>query len=287
MIIMKKNIVILSTVLTALLISGCIETQDGEIQVTLASTEIRIGDMPTDDFSHINITFSQVKLHQQNEEENESWIVINSEPKTFDLIQLHIQNLTEQLGLTDIEIGNYTKLWIVIDNATGVLKETNSTVLFDIPSDILKIQQLFKIEEGNNVITIEINLDNSILVHNNNYKILPVLTRLQHTHKNELKFNYEDDEIFVGEDGSRGSPIKTYVNENITFNASHIFDFGLDDINFSWDFGDETTSTGAIVTHSYSLKGNYWVTVNAEDGLQEYTKYVHVTIKNSKGNKPN
>ena len=51
---------------TALLViaSGCIEVQDeeanGDVESKMSFTEIRVGDMPTDDFSHINITFSEI-----------------------------------------------------------------------------------------------------------------------------------------------------------------------------------------------------------------------------------
>lgn len=65
------------------------------------------------------------------------------------------------MGIAEIEIGNYTKLWIVVENATGVLKATNETINFEVPSGTLKIQQLFKLQEGDNTITVDINLDNN------------------------------------------------------------------------------------------------------------------------------
>jgi|GEM_PF-4149592 len=51
--------------------------------------------MPTEDFSHVNVTFSEIKLHS-----NESGLVsIPLETTTVDLIYLHMNNLTEQLGI--------------------------------------------------------------------------------------------------------------------------------------------------------------------------------------------
>lgn len=275
---MKIFVVCAATVLFVIA-SGCIQVQDeeknGEVGSKMSFTEIRVSDMPTDDFSHINITFSEIKLHKSGNDSG--WVNISMDNTTVDLLYLHINNLTEQLGIAEIEIGNYTKLWIVVENATGVLEATNETINFEIPSGILKIQQLFKLLEGNNTITVDINLDNSILAHGDKYKILPVVSRIQHHHENKLKFS--EDEIDVEEEGSRGKPIKAPVGENLTFNATDTFDVAGDDINYSWDFGDGSNGTGAVVVHSYDEKGSYWVELTVNDGDQEFIKYIHVTVK--------
>ena len=280
---MKIFVVCAATVLFVIA-SGCVEVQDeeanGEVESKMSFTEIRVGDMPTDDFSHVNITFSEIKLHKSGNDSG--WVNISMDNTTVDLLYLHINNLTEQLGIGEIEIGNYTKLWIIVENATGVLKATNETIYFDVPSGTLKIQQLFKLQEGNNTITVDINLDNSILIHGDKYKILPVISRIQHHHKNKLKFS--EDEIDVEEEGSRGKPIKVSVGENITFNATDTFDVVGDDINYSWDFGDGTNGTGAVVVHSYDENGSYWVVLTVNDNSQEFIKYIHVTVKKQGGN---
>ena len=296
------------------LLSGCVEVQEdienGKVESKISFTEIRVGDMPTEDFSHVNVTFSEIKLHS-----NESgWVSIPLETTIVDLIYLHMNNLTEQLGIGEIGIGNYTKLWIVVDNASGVLKETGETVFFDVPSDTLKIQHLFKFEEGNNTITVDIDLDNSIHEYGNGelYKLLPVISELNVSHSNgtTIRFRNRDRIINYGNgtqiklqdnntlknmvgnrkpaidivvNGSRGNHVTINVNESITFNASGTYDVDNDTVTYAWDLDDGNTSTGVVVTHIYSEKGTYHVTLTASDGELEDTATITVTVKRSGG----
>lgn len=275
-----------------ILISGCVEEQVG---VKTALTDIRIGDMPTDEFRHVNITFSEIKLHKSGNDSG--WINITSEPKTVDLLYLHVNNLNESLGIAEINVGNYTKLWIVVDNATGVLNETNETINFTVPSNILKIQQLFKIDKGNNTIFIDIDLNNSILKYGGGeeYKLLPVISRLSHRHEHQWKIREHNKSklknmtenrppvIEIEINGSRGKHVTVSVGENITFNASDTYDADDDELIFTWDFGDETNGTGPIVTHNYSEKGTYHVTLTVSDGELEDDEKITVTVREQGG----
>ena len=156
---MKFKVLIFGLMLVSvILLSGCIEEKVG-VKTTL--TEIKVGDMPTDDFDHIWINFSEIRLHS-----NESgWEIIpaNESVLPIDLLDLHVKGINVTLGIADIPIGDYTKLWLNITNATGELSSTGKIINFTIPSGILKIQQLFKLDEGENTITIDIDLNNSIL----------------------------------------------------------------------------------------------------------------------------
>ena len=283
-----KLVIILAIAACCILISGCVEEPVGIIN---APVEILIGDMPTDEFKHINITFSEIKLHKSGN--NSGWVNITSEPKTVDLLYLHINNLNESLGIEEIEIGNYTKLWIVIDNATGVLNETNETINFTIPSNTLKIQQLFKVQEGNNSIFVDIDLNSSILKYGGGeeYKLLPVISRLSHRHEKQWKLQEHNKSkiknmtenrppvIDIEVNGSRGKHVTVYVGENITFNASGTYDVDGNELNFTWDFDDETNGTGPIVTHNYTDKETYHVTLIVSDGELEDTERITVTVR--------
>jgi len=82
---MKKNLIGLGVIICVfILLSGCTQTTNNgdEIQAGISFTEIRICDSPSENFSNIYITFSEVKLFS-----NETgWISFLSEPKNVDLL---------------------------------------------------------------------------------------------------------------------------------------------------------------------------------------------------------
>ncbi|MBU0498375.1 MAG: DUF4382 domain-containing protein, partial [Candidatus Thermoplasmatota archaeon] len=265
--------------------------------------EIRIGDAPIDEFNYVNITFSEVKLHS-----NETgWESIPLETMTIDLLNLHLQDLNETLAIGDILTGNYTKLWIVVENATGILKETGETIVFKVPSNTLKIQHLFSLQKGNNTITIDIDLNNSIRSpgHGKKYILLPVIGAFRVKYwngnierigeKNLLKNMTENraPAIDLVANGSQGKPITIFVNESIEFNASGTFDIEGDALSFLWDFDDGTNASGVIVIHTFTETGSYWVMLTVSDGDLEASEQIHVTVKkhetdggNGQGNDP-
>ncbi|WP_435075832.1 PKD domain-containing protein [Halorubrum sp. HHNYT27] len=57
------------------------------------------------------------------------------------------------------------------------------------------------------------------------------------------------------------------VEEGITFNASDSTDLDGDEtiVSYDWDFGDGTTGTGEMTTHSYDDAGEYEVTLTVTD----------------------
>jgi len=293
---MKFKVLIFGLMLvTVILLSGCVEEEVG-LKTTL--TQIKVGDMPTDDFDNIWINFSEIRLHS-----NESgWEIIpaNESVLPIDLLDLHVKGINVTLGIANISIGNYTKLWLNITNATGKLSSTGEIIIFTIPSGILKIQQLFKLGEGENTITIDIDLNNSILKYGGgeSYKLLPVISRLTHQHNNQLKFQEKDKEklrhmienrapvIDVVTNGSRGKPVTTYIGEEITFNASETFDIDSDDIIYDWDFGDGTTGNGEVIIHGYDMQGSYWVSLTVTDGILDSTMTIQIHVSVKKGGSP-
>ena len=62
------------------------------------------------------------------------------------------------------------------------------------------------------------------------------------------------------------SPLKPLVSEEITFNASASFDPDGHIVSYYWNFGDGSpVSHGEIVPHSYSVAGDYTVTLTVTD----------------------
>ena len=306
----KKLVGISSLVCACLVLAGCTQTLENgdETQADLSFTEIRICDAPSENFSNVYITFSEVKLFSNDT----GWISFLSESKTVDLMYLHLNNLTEPLGFEDLDVGNYTKLWIVVENATGVLSATGGTVFLDVPSDTLMIQHLFDFRKGNNTVTVEVNLEESILTYDDvagaTYKLLPVISELNvscangtqmHFRNNERIMNYangtqlriQDENALqnmIGNrkptidtivNGSRSNHITVDVNESIPFDASQTFDIDRDTLSFSWDFDDGTTSIEPIVNHSYAESGTYNVTLTVSDGEVQDSLIIKVTVR--------
>lgn len=244
---------------------GETEPDDEETKTDEASfTTVLISDAPSDNFSHINVTFSQVKIHKYANENDSGWIVFDMEPKTIDMLYLHKNNLSEELGVKNLSVGNYSKLWIVVDSATGVLKETGKEITFHVPSGDLKIQQSFEIKEGNTTIDVEIDLDRSILYvpQGNVYKLLPQLGRVRITY--DEKHEEEDKEIEVEVfEADAGGPYTGIVNQTIEFNGSATG--GVENYSWYWEFGDGTNSTEQNPQHIYNTTGNYSAVLTVTD----------------------
>ncbi len=73
--------------------------------------------------------------------------------------------------------------------------------------------------------------------------------------------------------------------ETITFDASQSYDPDGDDIGFTWNFGDGTSTLGETVTHAYSQAGTYSVTVDVGDGRTTDTSDP-ISISVTEGVKP-
>jgi serine protease AprX len=68
----------------------------------------------------------------------------------------------------------------------------------------------------------------------------------------------------------------------LTF-ASSATDADGDTLTYSWDFGDGTTGTGALVEHAYAGSGTYTAVVTVTDGVDSATGTVTVTVKGKSG----
>ena|GEM_PF-1359670 len=61
------------------------------------------------------------------------------------------------------------------------------------------------------------------------------------------------------------SPEAPGTNESITFDASDSYDSDGSISSYEWDFGDEATTTGRVVNHSYTSPGEYDVILAVTD----------------------
>ena len=61
------------------------------------------------------------------------------------------------------------------------------------------------------------------------------------------------------------SPLTPYTGETVTFNATASYDLDGTIVSYEWDFGDTTTGTSDVTTHTYADDGIYKVTLNVTD----------------------
>jgi hypothetical protein len=281
---------------------GCIEEEKDEggtsppASVITGTVAFQVTDKVTEEFKHVNITFSEIRLFEQlDDEDDESYIVVMSEPKTVDLVHLNLSKINETLEIAEIEVGNYSKLWFNVSNATGVLKATNETVNITVPSSWLKIQQLhlFNISKGNHTITIDIDLESSIHTFHGGeeYKFIPVISSMEHKHEHKLQFRENNKNKLKQMVGNRAPAIDILVNNTlvkktitvepnveIEFNASETLDIEGDPLTFEWDFGDGNTSEGSVVIHQYNETGMYKVTLTVFDGSDEAIGIITINV---------
>jgi hypothetical protein len=228
----------------------------------MSYTTVLISDAPSDNFNHINVTFSQVKVHKYGDDNESGWILFDMEPKTIDMIYLHENNLSEELGVQNISVGNYSKLWIVVDSATGVLKETGEEIIFDVPSGTLKVQQSFEIKKGNTTIDVELDLDRSVLYvpQGGVYKLRPQLGKMKIDYDHDEDEEDEEEEEFKAD---AGDEYEAEVNETIEFEGKA--EGGVEPYNWSWDFGDGNSSTEQNPEYAYNATGTYTATLTVTD----------------------
>jgi hypothetical protein len=278
---------------------GCVEEEkeEGETHAEMSFVTFQITDKVTEDFDHVNVTFSEIKLHEEIDEENKAWVIVDFEPKEVDLVALNLSQLIETLGVAEIEVGNYSKLWINVSECKGVLNSTGEEVNITVPSSWLKIQQLhlFNVTRGNHTILIDIDLEGSIHSFHGGqeYKFIPVISSMEHRHENQLKFREHEHSKIRNMVGNRAPAIDILVNETLVknnawvnpdeeveFNASATLDIEGDEITFTWDFGDGSeTATGAVVNHTFSdEKNNYKVTLTVTDGKDEAIAVITINV---------
>ncbi len=63
-----------------------------------------------------------------------------------------------------------------------------------------------------------------------------------------------------------GGPYSEIVGQEISFNGSGSSDPENDPLSYTWDFGDNTTGSGAKPVHAYSNSGIFLVTLTVDDG---------------------
>jgi len=94
------------------------------------------------EFSSVNVTVSEVQVHRSSDNvpDEEGWITVISDDRTFDLIEL--RDMRALLGDEELEAGHYTQIRLNVDNVTV----DGSSAQVELPSGVLRIVGQFRIE---------------------------------------------------------------------------------------------------------------------------------------------
>lgn len=140
--------------------------------VGAATVSIYVKDLP-DDWTHVNVTFSEVKIHAANAGNKSGWHTLELQTHTVDLASL--TNVSELLASGNVSVGKYTQIRIVVEAVTGTM--SNGTVVeFSVPSGELRTTHPFNVTEGNaQTLTLDIDLSKSITHDSSGWKFKPVL----------------------------------------------------------------------------------------------------------------
>lgn len=124
-------------------------------------------------WAHVNVTFSQVQIHQSGGNTSGWKNLTFSGSRTMDLAVL--VNVSALLADGKVDAGNYTQIRIIVQAVSGTM--TNGTkVDFTVPSGELKTTHPFTVSAGKTTkITIDIDLTRSIVFTSSGWKFTPVL----------------------------------------------------------------------------------------------------------------
>ncbi len=136
------------------------------------TVSVYVKDLPVD-WSHVNVTFSEVSIHKANATNNSGWVTIKIKAQTIDFADL--TNVSQLLASSNVSEGKYTQLRITVSSATGTM--TNGTVVnFTVPSGELKTTHPFTVTSGHTeTLTLDFDLDHSIVQAGSNWIFTPVL----------------------------------------------------------------------------------------------------------------
>jgi len=110
-----------------------------------------------DDWAHVNVIFSEVKIHAANARNESTWRSIKLQTRTVGLAAL--SDLSELLSFGNVSAGKYTQMREVVIDAPGTM--TNGTIVnFTVPSGELKTTHPFTVTaDYTETLTLDFHLD--------------------------------------------------------------------------------------------------------------------------------
>lgn len=136
------------------------------------TVSIYVKDLP-DDWTHVNVTFSEVRIHQADAGNDSGWHTLDLEQQTVDLAVL--TNMSELLASGNVSVGKYTQIRIVVVAVTGTM-EDGTIVNFTVSSGALKTTHPFNVTaDHTETLTLDFDLAHSIVQKDTGWIFKPVL----------------------------------------------------------------------------------------------------------------
>jgi len=113
------------------------------VEAKTGTLVVKVTDAPVPDLEHLNLTINKVEVSN----ETGSWksLPISGGSLYFDLLKL--RNVTKDLAIGEIPVGNYTKIRMQIVTANATLSD-GSTLTLNVPPGHIDIQVHFEIKPG-------------------------------------------------------------------------------------------------------------------------------------------
>jgi hypothetical protein len=174
---MSRKTLIAAVIVVAVLVVATIGAYT-LLSAPTGTVSIYIKDAPAD-WKHVNVTFSEVNIHQAGAANDSGWQTLSIKNGTMDLVSL--TNVSELLASANVSVGKYTQIRFVVTSVTGVMVNGTS-VVFTVPSGELKTNHPFNVtSDDTKTLTLDIDLSNSIVYSNGGWKFTPVIGAVTET----------------------------------------------------------------------------------------------------------
>jgi len=136
------------------------------------TVSIYVKDLPAE-WTHVNVTFSDVRIHEAGEDNESGWHTLEIHNQTIDLASL--TDVSALLASGNVSVGKYTQIRLVVTSVTGTMAD-GTIVNFTVPSGELKTTHPFNVTADDaQTLTLDFDLEHSINYDSSEWKFKPVL----------------------------------------------------------------------------------------------------------------
>jgi len=198
-----------------------------------------VKDAPEDDWEHVNVTFTSVRVHQGGDNGSGEWITVaeNETGREIDLLAFSTEDARALLGTAELENGTYNQVLINVTEAHGVHKDSGEREKFELTQPQLRLTRAWQIDadETTHVIA-DITLSQSIVEQGNGeYRFNPVIGQVivEQGGEPEDQPGEEASESEDTPDSTRTAEMTTYVKDAPTDELSEVW-IEFDEVEAHW-----------------------------------------------------